>query len=115
MIAATTRARQPKDCGFQAPVFDGRRRTNIRLSFRRRERTPVAFAGVPAWSVKCEARLKRIAGFRPRAIREHPVPPPVELWSVRHPEAGLWLPVKLRVKAGMSIVVARITKVTVGR
>ena len=115
MIAGTTLAAGEDRCGFGAPVFDGRRRMDIRLSFRGREQTPVPFPGVSRNAVKCEARVKRIAGFRPRAIRERPVPPPVEVWSVRHAEAGLWIPVKMRVKAGLSTVIARITKVTVGR
>lgn len=115
MIAGTTLAAEKNRCGFGAPIFDGRRRLDIRLTYRGREASPVSFAGVPPRSVKCEARVKRIAGFRPRAIREHPVPPPIEVWSVRHDEAGLWIPVKLRVKAGLSTVVARITKVTVLR
>lgn len=115
MIAGTLLPVTETRCGFSAPVFDGRRRLDIQLTYRGRETTPVSFAGAPGQSVKCEARMKRIAGFRPRAIREHPNPPPIEVWSVRHAASGLWIPVRLRVKAGMSTVVARITKVTVDR
>jgi hypothetical protein len=115
MIAGTTLARGNDGCRFGAPVFNGRLRLDIRLLFRGREATPVSFAGAPTRAVKCEARMIRIAGFRPRAIREHPVPPPIEMWSVHHAAAGLWLPVQLRVKSGMSTVVARVTRVTVDR
>lgn len=115
MIAGVTLPAERDRCRFGAPVFDGRRRLDIRLQFRGREPPPVSFAGVPPRAVKCEARMTRIAGFRPRAIRERPTPPPIEMWFVRHDAAGLWLPVKLRVKSGLSTVVARITRVTVDR
>lgn len=59
-------------CGRSAPVYDGRRRYDLSLEAPRREGD----------GIRCEGRFTRIAGYKPKRLRERPVYPFSTRWGV---------------------------------
>jgi Protein of unknown function (DUF3108) len=71
-------------CGTVAPVFDGRRRYNIELSYLHDE--PVKIENVYSGHAHlCQLRYNQIAGFKPKLLREGRALPPAYAWIAEIP------------------------------
>jgi hypothetical protein len=71
-------------CGTVAPVFDGRRRYNIELSYLRDE--PAKIENVYSGRAHlCQLRYNQIAGFKPKLLREGRALPPAYAWIAEIP------------------------------
>jgi hypothetical protein len=81
-------------CPATAPVFDGRRRYDMRLELVGAEVIEAGSAGTAAGpAIKCLLSVEQIAGYpksRPRQTR-----PPSEIWFQRLLDDSLWIPVRI--------------------
>jgi hypothetical protein len=112
-FAAFAMSPDTKSCGYAARVFEGLRRTDVRLAHAGSERTPAARgAGLEQQAFVCELHAKRLAGYEEKHFRQNPEPlPPATLWVARHAGAGLWLPAQLRFESQFGPIYARLTRV----
>lgn len=85
-------------CRYAAQVFEGLRRTDVRLVHAGTGRTPgYRIAGLDRQGFVCALHAQRLAGYEEKHFRQNPEPlPPAKLWVARHAAAGLWLPAQLR-------------------
>jgi len=98
-------------CRYAAPIFEGLRRTDIRLDHGGKERSPVTGGGLDRESLVCLLHAKRVAGYEEKHFRQNPEPlPPAKLWVTKHAESGLWLPVQLRFESSYGPIYARLVK-----
>ena len=113
-VFATLRA--PADvqrCGHESKVFEGLRRTDIRIEHAGRERTPrdVDAAGLPKETLVCLVHAKRLAGYEDKHFKQNPEPlPPARIWVGYFAEPGVWLPVQLRFESRYGPLYVRLTK-----
>ncbi|HEY7608244.1 MAG TPA: DUF3108 domain-containing protein [Alphaproteobacteria bacterium] len=112
-FAALTLPRDAKGCGYSAQVFEGLRRTDVRLEYGGTERTPVhRVAGLDRRAFVCLMHARRLAGYEEKHFRENPEPlPPATLWVAKHDEAGLWLLAQLRFESQFGPIYARLTRI----
>jgi hypothetical protein len=113
-FAAIAMAADAGRCAYKAEVFEGLRRTDVRLAHAGIERTPaVRNAGLGRQALVCELHARRLAGYEEKHFRQNPEPlPPATLWVARHEAAGLWLPAQLRFESAYGPIYARLTRVT---
>ena len=114
-FAAFAMAPTAKGCAYKAQVFEGLRRTDVRLEHTSSERTPAPRgAGLGAQAFVCELHAKRLAGYEEKHFRQNPDPlPPATLWVARHEGAGLWLPAQLRFESQYGAIYAHLTRVKI--
>jgi hypothetical protein len=112
-FAAIALPRGAKSCGYAARVFEGLRRTDVRLEHAGAERTPLhRIAGLDRQAFVCQLHAKRLAGYDEKHFRQNPEPlAPATLWVARHEGAGLWLPAQLRFESSYGPIYARLTRV----
>ena len=115
-FAAIAMPLDAKGCGYKAQVFEGLRRTDVRLEHAGSERTPAhRIAGLDRQAFVCELHAKRLAGYEAKHFRQNPEPlPPATLWVAKHAEAGLWLPAQLRFESAYGPIYARLTRLKLG-
>jgi len=113
-FAALAMPRDAASCGYAARVFEGLRRTDVRLAHAGAGRTPgYRIGGLDRQGLVCELHAKRLAGYEAKHFRQNPEPlPPATLWVARHEGAGLWLPAQLRFESAYGPIYARLTRVT---
>ncbi len=71
-------------CKYEANLFEGRRRIDIRLSFHRYGKAlRVKGHKLPRKATVCLLHAKRVTGFRNRHFMEVPKLHPLKLWIVR--------------------------------
>ena len=114
-FAAVARPFDTKTCDYAAKVFEGLRRTDIRLEHAGTEPTPVhRVRGLDKQSLVCLLHAKRLAGYEDKHFKQNPEPlPPATLWVAKHAEAGLWLPVQLRFESAYGPIYARLVRVEI--
>lgn len=114
-FAAVTMPLDATTCGYSARVFEGLRRTDVRLEHAGTERTPVRrVSGLDRRSLVCLMHAKRLAGYEAKHFRQNPEPlPPATLWVAKHQTAGLWLPAQLRFESRFGPIYARLTRVEI--
>ncbi len=102
-------------CGGTFRTFEGRRRADARIEHVGRDRLPATpISGLPKDAVKCQFFIDRLAGFRPRHMRNFPDPlPPAEMWAVPFPKHGFWLPVVIRVSTKWGPLYATLTRLEI--
>jgi len=112
-FAALALPRDAKSCGYGAKVFEGLRRTDVRLEFAGTERTPVhRVGGLDRQAVVCLMHAKRLAGYEPKHFKQNPEPlPPATLWVAKHEATGLWLPAQLKFESEYGPIYARVTRI----
>ena len=97
----------PRDgpaCQYEAKIFEGRRRIDIRMSYHRPGKTPrVSVPKLPRKATVCLLHLRRVAGFRARHLKDVPKLHPLKLWIVRLKKPGIWLPVEMALKTRYGI------------
>jgi hypothetical protein len=115
-FAAVARPFETKSCGYAAKVFEGLRRTDVRLEHGGAERTPAhRVRGLDREALVCALHARRLAGYEPKHFKQNPEPlPPATLWVAKHAEAGLWLPVQLRFDSAYGPIYARLVRVETG-
>ena len=103
-------------CKYEAKIFEGRRRIDIRLSFHRYGKA-LRLAGhkLPRKATVCLLHLRRVAGFRARHLRDVPKLHALKLWIVRLEKAGIWLPVEMALKTPYGIARARLSALEVSK
>jgi len=112
-FAAVARPLDAKSCAYAAKVFEGLRRTDVRLEHAGTEPTPAhRVRGLDRQSLVCLLHAKRLAGYEEKHFKQNPDPlPPATLWVANHAAAGLWLPVLLRFDSAYGPVYARLVRV----
>jgi hypothetical protein len=112
-FAALSLPGDAKSCSYGAKVFEGLRRTDVRLELAGTDRTPVRrVAGLERRSFVCLMYAKRRAGYEPKHFNDNPEPlPPATLWVAKHAESGLWLPAQLKFESEYGPIYARLTRV----
>ena len=101
-------------CKYEAKLFEGRRRIDIRLSFHRYGKA-LRLKGhkLPRKATVCLLHAERVAGFRARHLKDVPKLHPLKLWIVRLEKPGLWLPVEMALKTPYGIARARLSKLEI--
>lgn len=117
VFAAVSLPADATACTYTAKVFEGLRRTDVRLEQAGAERTPdTGIGGFARDGVVCLLHAKRLAGYEPRHFRQAPEPlPPARLWVARHAASGLWIPVMLRFDSVYGPIYARLVRLEVKR
>ncbi|MGQ7794264.1 DUF3108 domain-containing protein [Faunimonas sp. B44] len=102
----------PEICERTVPVFDGRQRFDIVLSYSRTE-TVRSVDGYAGPAQVCAIRYVPIAGHRAnrRTIKQLAENRDMEIWLAPIAPAGLALPVRLRVATGMGPLVLRAERI----
>ncbi len=114
-FAAVAMAPDATACRFAAQVFEGLRRTDVRLDHEGTEHAPVRGAGLDRESLVCLLHAKRLAGYEEKHFRQNPEPlPPAKLWVAKHADSGLWLPVQLRFESSYGPIYARLVRLESG-
>ena len=114
-FAAVARSFDTKTCTYAAKVFEGLRRTDVRLEHLGTEPTPVhRVQGLDKQSLVCLLHAKRVAGYEEKHFKQNPEPlPPATLWVAKHPASGLWLPAQLRFDSAYGAIYARLVRVEI--
>ncbi len=114
VLAALAQPTTNRDCRFDAKVFEGLRRTDIRFELVRVEPTPAkGVAGLSAESGLCLLHAKRIAGYEDRSFKQAPDPlPPASIWVAYYAAGGLWMPVQLKFESRYGPIYARLTRIS---
>lgn len=111
LFAAVAMPLATTQCSYAAKVFEGLRRTDVRLEHEGTARAPVNGAGLDRQSLVCLLHAKRMAGYEDKHFRQNPEPlPPAKLWVAKHAESGLWLPVQLRYDSAYGPIYARLVR-----
>ncbi len=112
VLAAVTSPADHSVCAVNARVFEGLRRTDVRLEAGGTEAMPaLGLGGMPNDALICLLHAERLAGYEHKHLRDNPDPlPPAKLWIAHLPEAGLWLPVQLRFESRFGPIYARLVR-----
>lgn len=97
-VPGTTDMLSPAACDRTIPVFDGRQRYDIKLSFDRIEKVSVEGYNGPA--VVCSARYKPVAGHRPSRYTVKYMVGNKDMWAWLVPIAGTRLMAPFKVSVG---------------
>lgn len=75
-------ASEEQPCGQAIPVFDGRRRYDLEISYRKDEKVRIGGGKIyNGPSHRCNFLYKPVAGFKPKQMDEDTLPiPPIEAW-----------------------------------
>lgn len=102
LAQVATRPLDAVPCVGAVPVFDGKRRYDVRFVPLGEEMLPAADGSDGGRAtLKCHAHFEMVAGFDTAGRRRddgYRPPKPTTVWLVRHREAGLWLPIKAEVE-----------------
>ncbi len=97
-------------CAANVPVFDGKRRFDLMIDRKGIEPVPDGAAiGVTGPGLRCDVRLRRIAGYKPGSDDEGPQKA-ARLWLAKLDDSGRYYPVRLEFDLGIGSVVARLAK-----
>ena len=101
-------------CKYEARLFEGRRRIDIHLTFRRYGKA-LRLKGhkLPRKATVCLLHAKRVAGFRARHLKDVPKLHPLKMWVVRLKKPGIWLPVEMALKTRYGIARARLSSLKI--
>jgi hypothetical protein len=81
-VATGITASQANPCGATAPVFDGRRRYNIELTFLRNVNIKLEGGAYSGPAMVCQIKYIQIAGFKQKIIAEGQKLPPMYAYMV---------------------------------
>jgi hypothetical protein len=111
-FAALSASLGAKSCAYTAKVFEGLRRTDVRLEHAGSKRTPVhRVSGLDREAYVCLMHAKRLAGYEEKHFKQNPEPlPPATLWVARHEAAAMWVPAQLRFESSYGPIYARLTR-----
>lgn len=113
-IALGSSAKPDAPCGVNVPVFDGRRRYDLKLDFKANDKVSArgAYEG-PA--LHCIARYQRVAGFKPpKHGKKASEVPPIDVWLAPLEGGEMLVPVRLQLDSDFGGIVAKATRLTVG-
>jgi hypothetical protein len=106
-VALGSSANASAPCGINVPVFDGRRRYDLKLVYESNDK--ISSKGVydgPA--LHCVAHYQRVAGFKPPKNGKRPtVVPPIDIWLAPLAGGELLVPVRLEIDSDFGGIVAR--------
>lgn len=102
-------------CRLTLPVFDGRRRFDMRLEFIEHTRLTRVIDGIRTTeAVKCRMRMHRIAGFTEKHLKKNPDPlPAAELLIAKVPGAKVWFPVRFELSTRWGPIVSELIQLRV--
>jgi hypothetical protein len=108
-VALGQSATQQAPCGVSVPVFDGRRRYDLKLSFDKNDDVSTGRKGPyngPA--LHCIARYQRVAGFKPPK-HGHKVSeiPPIDVWLAPLSDGSFLVPVRMQLDSEFGGIVAK--------
>ena len=107
-------------CDRSVPIFDGRRRYDLRLSVVSEDMlAPSKLSSFAGRALKCEVSIERVAGFKkPESAEEaaeREARPPTYLWVAHLPDAGVVVPVRLEAASKYGKAVAHLTNLRARR
>jgi hypothetical protein len=87
-------------CGTTIPIFDGKRRYNVNMTYRSQVQVDDGKHGYRGPALECELEYEQIAGFKPQLDPEDRAMPPVFAWLAPvqrsdDPSRQIYLPVKI--------------------
>lgn len=108
IVALLTRA---DPCAGPLPIFDGRRRFDLLIDRKGLERVPEGKQlGIKEDGVRCDVRMKRIAGYKPGTDSDTEFKKPARLWLAKLDDSGRLYPVRVELDIGIGSLVARLVK-----
>ena len=107
-------------CNRAVPIFDGRRRYDLRLSVVGEDvLAPSKLSSFAGRALKCEVSVERVAGFKKDAEADEEERrderPPAYLWVAHLPDAGVVVPVRLEAASKYGKAVGHLTTVRTRR
>ncbi|MEN8197898.1 MAG: DUF3108 domain-containing protein [Pseudomonadota bacterium] len=104
-------------CRLTLPVFDGRRRFDMRLEFIEHTRLTRLIEGITTTkAVKCRMRMHRIAGFTEKHLKKNPDPlPAAELLIAKVARGNVWFPVRFTLSTKWGPIVSDLVRLKVQR
>jgi len=106
-----------KPCGETVRVFDGRRRYDIELTYKGKDKVKTD-GGYVGPAVKCTVVYKQIAGFKPNLNKGKPLPVITAWFAAMESETGgpvkrFMVPVKIMTETPYGVALAHARKITV--
>ena len=106
-VMAMTKGSATNPCERTLPVFDGKQRFDLKLSYRRQETiNEMRPSGQPGVVIVCKVRYQPIAGYRPTAdVKRMAESGDIEVALRPIPSANLFIPYEIRIPTAAGTVV----------
>jgi hypothetical protein len=113
IVVAINRSGDDGPCPPSVPVFDGRRRFNLKGEALGAESLePNRYSAFSGVAKKCRVSMERIGGYMRNPTFGSRDPPPVtDVWMARFGGQGLWLPVRMEMTSWFGDVVGHMVRV----
>jgi hypothetical protein len=117
-VTAGVSADAHNPCGVVAPVFDGRRRYDIELTYLHDEQVKLDSGLYEGPAHLCQLHYKQIAGFKPKILKEGETFPPIYTWLAEFPDKNVakgrvLIPLKGWTKLSWGTLEANVTRYTI--
>ena len=108
-------ASRDEPCGETVPVFDGKRRYNLNLTYVGTEDINLGRnGGYNGEALRCRLQYERVAGFKPpKPGRTRTPVPPIDIWLAPFHDGRLLVPVRMQADSDFGGAVVRATDLTV--
>lgn len=111
-ITMRSSATAEEPCGETVPIFDGRRRYNLNMSYVKEDSISLGRnsynGGAPIETLKCKAKYERVAGFKPPKRNSRTANfPAIDVWLAPFEGTEFYVPVRLQVSTQFGGVVVR--------
>lgn len=113
MVGAAANPETP--CATNVPVYDGRRRYDLRMSFDKMENLKSSGKGsYSGAALHCVAQYVRVAGFKPpKSGRKATVYPPVDVWLAPMDGGAIYVPVRMEMPSDFGSFILKPTQLSV--
>lgn len=115
-IATGVTANANNPCGTAAPIYDGRRRYDVQLIYRRTKDVSLDNGAYKGPALVCEIKYIQIAGFKQKILEEGKRLPPMFAWMVSMPSTvdtsrRYLIPIRLWAETDWGIAAAVVSKI----
>ena len=108
-------ASRSEPCGEIVPIFDGKRRYNLNLTYIETEEINLGRdGGYNGEALHCRLEYERVAGFKPpKPGKRKTQVPPIDIWLAPFNDGKLMIPVRMQADSDFGGAVVRATNLTV--
>jgi len=114
-VMALTRGSKTNPCTRRLPVFDGKQRFDLQLSYKRQEAVGATrVAGQPGIVIVCGVKYQPIAGYRPTSdVKQMAASTDIEVSLRPIPSANLFIPHKISIPTSSGYVTLGLNKLQI--
>ncbi len=102
---------RPDPCSRPIAIYDGRHRFDLLVDNKGMEKVPeAATMGIKDKGLRCDVRMKRVAGYKSGSDGDTEFKRPARLWLAKLDDSGRFYPVRVEIDIGIGSVVAHLVK-----